>query len=234
MKEQTLGDRMKDYESASQNTLIRRTPVLIRLDGKAFHTFTADLERPFDKGFREAMAETALALCEQIQGAVFAYTQSDEISILIQDWKNPNTDCWYGNNVQKMVSVSASITTATFNAIFKRPNKTELALFDSRAFNLPEHEIVNYFIWRGSDCSRNSLSTLARFYFTHKELQGKNGSQMQDMLMESHGVNWNDLSAMYKRGVCVLPTEERGFRIDYEPPMFTKKRDYIENTFKFS
>lgn len=233
MKTMSFGDRMKGYESVSQNILMRRTPVIIRIDGKAFHTFTKGLNRPFDQSLSDAMAETTFELCSRIQGAVFGYTQSDEISILLQDWKNLNTDCWFGYDVQKIVSVSASIATAEFNRIFEHPSSNSLALFDSRAYNIPMNEIVNYFIWRGSDCSRNSVSALAQAYFSHKQLHGKNVSEMQDMLMLEHGINWNDVETRYKRGICVVPNSDGRFSIDLEPPMFTKNRDYIENILKF-
>lgn len=228
MKDKSFGDRMKGYESVTQTSLMRRTPAIIRIDGKAFHTFTRGLNKPFDEDLSLAMADTTLELCKQIQGAVFGYTQSDEISILVQDWKNINTDSWYGSNVQKIVSVSASIATANFNKVFKHPKDT-YALFDSRVFNIPFSEVVNYFIWRGSDCSRNSVSALAQHYFSHKELQGKSVSAMQDMLHSVHGVNWNNIPVRYKRGICVLPDTGDGFVIDFEPPMFTQNRDYIEN-----
>ncbi len=234
MSNQSFGDRMKAYEAVSQNTLMRRTPVIIRIDGKAFHTFTRGLNKPFDKTLSDAMAETTLELCKQIQGAIFGYTQSDEISILLQDWKNLNTDCWFGYNVQKVVSISASIATAKFNQIFKHPTSASYALFDSRAYNIPESEVVNYFIWRGSDCSRNSVSALAQAYFSHKQLHGKSVSAMQDMLMLEHGVNWNDVETRYKRGICIVPDSQEKFKIDFEPPLFTKDRSYIENLLKFN
>lgn len=230
----SFGDRMKGYEAVSQNSLMRRTPVIIRIDGKAFHTFTKGLNRPFDQSLSDAMAETTLELCKQIQGAIFGYTQSDEISILLQDWKNLNTDCWFGYDVQKVVSISASIATAKFNKIFQHPSSDSLALFDSRAYNIPESEVVNYFIWRGSDCSRNSVSALAQSYFSHKQLHGKSVSVMQDMLMLEHSVNWNDVETRYKRGICIVPDTDSKFKVDFEPPMFTKDRSYIENLLKFN
>lgn len=233
MNDTSFSERMKGYESVSKKSLMRRTPVIIRIDGKAFHTFTRGLVRPFDKSLSDAMAETTLELCKQIQGAVFGYTQSDEISILLQDWKNLKTDCWFGYDVQKIVSISASIATAKFNDIFKHPSKNSYALFDSRAYNIPFSEVVNYFIWRGSDCSRNSVSSLAQSYFSHKQLHGKSVSAMQDMLMLEHGINWNDIETRYKRGICVVPDQDTKFKIDLEPPMFTKNRNYIDELFKF-
>lgn len=228
-----FGDRMKAYENVSQNYLMQRTPVIMRIDGKAFHTFTKGLEKPFDQYLSDAMALTTLRLCEEIQGACFGYTQSDEITIVIQDWKKLNTDRWFGYNIQKMTSVSASLATAQFNNVYKHPHGDRIAIFDSRVFNIPEHEVANMLIWRGSDCSRNSVNTLGQAHFSHKELHGKNTSQVQDMLMQKFNINWNDLPVRYKRGICVIPDENGKFKIDLEPPFFTKDRNYIERTFNF-
>lgn len=228
MKHDDFGNRMKTFESVSQTNLMIRTPVIMRLDGKAHHTFCRGLNKPFDDAYSNAMAEVTFHLCNEIQGVVFAYTQSDEISILIQDWKNLNTDRWFGNNVQKMVSISASIATAYFNSIFKHPSNTSPALFDSRVFNIPKEEVANYFIWRQKDATRNSINSLAQSKFSSKELHGKNTSQVQDMLMDKFSVNWNDQLVRFKRGVCVKDGE-----IDYECPIFTQDRNYIENTYNF-
>lgn len=222
MKQQmTFNERMKGYENISKNYLMRRTPVVLRIDGKSFSKYTKNLVKPFDEVLSNSMANTTKFLCENIQGAIFGYTQSDEISILLQDWKNLNTDCWFGYNTQKMCSVSASMTTAFFNRDFVHTEQDAMAFFDARAFNIPEKEVINYFIWRGSDCSRNSVSMLAQHYFSHNQLHGKNVSQMQDMLMAEHNVNWNDLETRYKRGICVYK-ENGKFVVDLECPLFTK------------
>jgi len=228
MKHDDFGDRMKTFESVSQINLMIRTPVIIRCDGKSFHSYVRGLQKPFDMKLNSAMAEVTRILCLEIQGAVFGYTQSDEISILIQDWKNLNTDRWFGNNVQKMTSISASIATAYFNTIFKHPSNTSPALFDSRVFNIPKEEVANYFIWRQKDATRNSINSLAQSKFSSKDLHGKNISQVQDMLMETHNINWNDVPTRFKRGTCVV----NGI-IDWECPIFTQDRKYIENTYNF-
>lgn len=228
MKYDDFSTRMKKYESVSQLHLTPRMPVIMRLDGISFHTFTKGLIRPFDETLLNAMAITASRLCAGIQGAIFGYTQSDEISILIQDWKNLKTDQWFGNNVQKMVSASASMATAFFNEKFTHPTKVVSAFFDSRVFNIPKEEVANYFIWRQKDCTRNSINSLAQSKFSSKELHGKNTSQVQDMLMEAHNINWNNLETRYKRGTCVV----NGI-IDWECPIFTQDRNYIEDTYNF-
>lgn len=228
MKFDDFSTRMKTYESVSQTNLMIRTPVILRADGRSFHSYVRGLQKPFDMTLNSAMAEVTRILCNEIQGAVFGYTQSDEISILIQDWKNLNTDRWFGNNVQKMTSISASIATAYFNTIFKHPSNTNPALFDSRVFNIPFDEVTNYFIWRQKDATRNSINSLAQSKFSSKELHGKNTSQVQDMLMDKFNINWNDELVRFKRGVCV-----KDAKIDYECPIFTQDRNYIEKTFNF-
>ena len=115
-----LGDRMKEnYENRSKTYLIRRTPVIIRLDGKAFHSFTKGMKKPFDDILMKTMQETMQYLCENIQGCVFGYTQSDEITLVLTDYKTITTDAWFGYNVQKMTSISASMATLAFNKFFR-------------------------------------------------------------------------------------------------------------------
>jgi tRNA(His) 5'-end guanylyltransferase len=202
-----LGDRMKTYEERNRFLLQNRTPVIIRIDGRAFHEFTKGLKKPFDETLNNAMAETTKYLLDNITGCVFGYTQSDEISLLLVDYQSISSKSWFDNNQQKIVSLTASMATAFFNSIFKHPKKKQLANFDSRAFNIPKEEVVNYFIWRQQDCTKNSLNMLARAYFTQKELQGKIGPEKQDMLMLQKNVNWNDTPTRFKRGVAVYKTE---------------------------
>lgn len=241
MKTDSLGDRMKRYESITQTKLMNRTPVIIRLDGKAFHTFTRGLQKPFDIHLNSAMVVTMENLCANIQGAVLGYTQSDEISILLQDWASFETDGWYDYKIQKMVSVAASIATATFNAAFTHPVKDILALFDARIFNVPFEEVNNYFVWRQQDATRNSINSLAQSLFSHKELQGLNVSQVQDRMMLERNVNWNDVPTRFKRGVCtrmlvevdeIKKTVQMPLVSDFEIPIFTQNRDYVESLLK--
>lgn len=255
----TLGDRMKDYEATSQSTLLKRTPVIIRVDGRAFHTFTKRLvadrtgaawqdhkiedpslrTSPFSDIMHEVMSYTAATLLNQIQNAVFVYTQSDEISILLRDWDRLETQQWFGANLQKMVSLSASIASTAFNYHLKRYSTPlsiqDLALFDSRTYNLPKEEVTNYFIWRQQDASRNSVNMLGRFYFSQKEMHGKSNSQVQDMMMLQHNVNWNDIPTWQKRGSCVYQRPDWNTfmsfpraTIDDNIPIFTQDRDYVE------
>ena len=257
MKKDSLGDRMKGYENVSKNKLTRRTPAIIRIDGKAFHTWTKQLsnvdeslnDSPFSVKMNQAMAKTTELLVANIQNAVFGYTQSDEISILLNDWKTFTTDPWYGNDVQKIVSVAASMATAYFGEACTSTSRRFFApaMFDARVSNYPREEVTNYFVWRQQDATRNSINMLGQFYFSHKQLQGKNVNQVQDMLMLEHGVNWNDIDTWMKRGTCVTRGARKplfsngglegyapatGIQIDREIPIFTADRAYVDQFLK--
>lgn len=212
----------KNYESRYKFFLTRRTPVIIRLDGKAFHTYTRGLDKPFDEGLIEDMQQTALYLCKNIQGAKCGYVQSDEISILITDYDTLQTDAWFDYNVQKIVSISASLASSKFNQIrYKRKwnnrdedyiseedlYNTPLANFDSRCFNIPKEEVSNYFLARQKDAVKNSISMLAQSLYSHKELEFKNQSDLQEMIFQK-GQNWNDLHWSKKRGSFIMKNEQ--------------------------
>lgn len=252
IKKDSLGDRMKVYEGVSNHFLTRRTPVIIRIDGCHFHTVTRPFKKPFDKAFMNAMIRTTKNLCESIHGCVLGYTQSDEISLLLCDWQKLDTQAWFDNKLQKIVSVSASMAatffhknirqcifdTALFNEtiMFEQDNKkfksVENAYFDSRAFNLPKEEVCNYFIWRQQDATRNSIQGLAQSLFSHKELQGISCKMLQDKMLTERDVNWNDLETSKKRGTCIVRTDQ-GWGIDTDIPIFTQDRDYIEKRMIF-
>jgi tRNA(His) 5'-end guanylyltransferase len=212
MDKTSLGDRMKNnYENISRYYLTRRTPVIIRIDGKAFHTFTRGFKKPFDDILVKSMQETMKYLCENIQGCVLGYTQSDEISLVLTDYTELTTDAWFGNNLQKMCSVSASMATLAFNKAFNdnivkyidgrldagrgiTDDLTEYtkilinarnkgAMFDSRAFSIPKEEVCNYFIFRQQDATRNSIQSVGQANFSDKELHKKSTKDIQDMLM---------------------------------------------------
>ena len=217
----------KNYESRSRTFLTRRVPIIMRLDGKAFHTYTKSLNKPFDEGLIEDMKETAIYLCQNIQGAKCAYVQSDEISILITDYDTLQTEAWFDYNVQKMTSIAASLATAKFNQLrIKRHLKNwcknyntesinilnveatmefgiKLANFDSRVFNIPKEEVANYFLARQKDAVKNSISMLAQSLYSPKELHGKNGNEMQEMCFQKEH-NWNDLHFSKKRGNFIV------------------------------
>lgn len=222
-KKNSLGDRMKEYENISRNYLTRRVPVIIRLDGKAFHTFTKGMKKPFDRLLMTTMQETMKNLCENIQGCVFGYTQSDEITLVLTDYATITTDAWFGYNIQKMCSISASIATLTFNKVFgelieaaahaggffdtedeyqKYKQKLNRAMFDSRVFTIPKDEVCNCLIWRQQDATRNSIEAVGQANFSHKELHKKTCNMIQEMLWSERNINWNDFPVDCKRGSC--------------------------------
>jgi tRNA(His) guanylyltransferase len=220
-KADCLGDRMKwNYEDRYRIFLTRRTPVIIRLDGKAFHTFTRGCDRPFDLWLMNAMSATTKALMENIQGAKMAYTQSDEINILVTDFDKLTTDAWFDYNVQKMCSVAASMATAHFNSAYQKG----LAYFDARVFNIPNDEVVNLFRWRYQDWVRNSIQMVGRSLFSHKELHQKNQNQIKEMC-EAKGVRWEDLPPISKNGTLMYMKYPEGLVIDEDYNM--RKAEFV-------
>ena len=227
-----LGKRMKEfYEQVPKTRLVRRMPVAIRIDGKAFHTFTRGFEKPFDDILIKSMQETTRYLCENIQGCVLGYTQSDEITLILVDYKTLDTSAWFDYEVQKMCSIAASMATMAFNRYFAKEvekfeddfyeawNITEAeeklltayktalnkgAMFDARCFNIPKEEVTNLIYWRQLDATRNSIQMVGQANFSHKELHGKSCNMIQDMLHEQKGINWNDFPTHKKRGTCVI------------------------------
>lgn len=238
-----LGDRMKaNYEDRTRIKLPRRTNTIIRLDGKSFHTLTKGCQKPYDSFLMDAMDYAAIECCKEIQGAKLAFVQSDEISILLTDYDDIKTDAWFDGNVQKIVSVAASIVTCAFNIIRISGASVykDLAKFDARAFTIPDpQEVVNYFVWRQQDATRNSISMAAQSMFSHKELNNKSCEEQQEMMFQK-GVNWNDYPNGFKRGRAIkkvtintpipgidtiLRTQQ--WQIDENCPIFTQNRDYI-------
>lgn len=226
-----LGVRMKTfYEQIPKTKLMRRCPVAIRIDGRAFHTFTRGFQKPFDEVLIKSMQETMKYLCENIQGCVLGYTQSDEITLILVDYKKLTSSAWFDYEVQKICSIAASMATMAFNKAFVKEVKKysfELsmgihtdeerrlldiyhkaidkgAMFDARCFNIPKEEVTNLCYWRQLDASRNSIQMVGQANFSHKELQNKSCNDIQDMLMSQKGINWNDLPTYQKRGSCCV------------------------------
>ena len=231
-----FGKRMKTYENSYRITLPRRMPVILRIDGCHFHTFTRGLDKPFDDKLIEAFWETCKFLGENIMGAKLIYHQSDEISILITNYDTIQTDSWFSNNLQKMASVSASMAAAKFNEVIRKsyPDK-ELAFFDSRAWVIPQDEVNNYFTWRQQDASKNSISMAAFANFAHKDLHGLSGNQLQEKLFSEKGINWDKFPTWKKRGACIIKKEylkenaiRRRWETDLDIPLFSKDRNYVE------
>lgn len=229
-----LGTRMKDYEMACRTTLTRRLPLIIRLDGKSFHQFTKGCAKPFDSLLIEALNQTGIALCSAIQGAQIVYLQSDELTVLIHNYKRLESTPWFNNEIQKMVSVAAGIASATMTkesiSVF---GKIKPAVFDARAFVLPEAEVCNAFLWRQNDAVRNSVQMLARSMYSDKQCFKKSCLDLQDMTLQK-GFNWNELPTHQRRGRCVVKKrfERNGqirsmWGVDDEIPIFSQDRQYI-------
>ena len=228
-----LGTRMKEYyEQVPKFRLMRRTPVAMRLDGKAFHTFTKGFQKPFDEILVKSMQDTMKYLCENIQGCVFGYTQSDEITLILVDYQTLDTCAWFDYEIQKMCSIAASMVTMAFNKYFEQNVERECqigllqeygietkpvalceaycrsmekgAMFDCRCFNIPKEEVTNLVYWRQLDATRNSIQMVGQANFSHQELQGKSCNDIQDMLMLQKGINWNNFPTYLKRGSACL------------------------------
>lgn len=240
-----LGVRMKTfYEQIPKTKLMRRCPVAIRIDGKAFRTFTRGFQKPFDEVLIKSMQETMKYLCENIQGCVLGYTQSDEITLILVDYKKLTSSAWFDYEVQKICSIAASMATMAFNKFFynnafeyivistmdlsneeyidaytKAINKG--AMFDARCFNIPKEEVTNLVYWRQFDAYNNSIQMVGQANFSHKELQNKSCNDIQDMLMDQKAINWNDLPTYQKRGSCCI-------YVDTQNPKSISKGDKIK------
>ena len=201
-----LGDRMKaNYEGRDRHYLTRRIPVIIRVDGRAFHSFSRGCDKPFDTDILETMVKAARSVCEDVQGCKAAYIQSDEASFLLTDYDKLTTEAWFDYNQSKVESISAALMTAWFN---KRWPYADMAMFDSRAFNIPREEVSNYFLWRMKDWERNSVSMYCQANFSHKQLHGKDRAAQHELL-HSVGKNWTtDLTAQERNGTFLLRGEE--------------------------
>lgn len=196
----------------------------------------------------DAMQKTMKYLCENIQGCVFGYTQSDEITLILVDYQKFTSDAWFDYEVQKLTSVSASMATMAFNKYFSenvedviRYNSTHDSLverkerlldnyisavergacFDARCFNIPKEEVTNLIYWRQLDATRNSIQMVGQANFSHDELQNKTCNMIQDMLMTKYGINWNNFTIPCKRGTaCIRVGAKVTENIKREPQPF--------------
>jgi tRNA(His) guanylyltransferase len=240
-----LGDRMKSfYEDSYRIHLPKRSYVIIRIDGKSFHTYTKGLNRPFDEALVDDINKTAIYLCENVMNCKMAYIQSDEISLLLTDTDNIKTEAWFDNNLQKICSISTSLATSKFNQLRSQRFQDfnfKLAQFDSRVFIIPSHiEVMNYFIWRQQDCVRNSISSVANSLYSHKQLQNKSSNEKQEMIFQK-GINWDDYPSSLKRGRVVLKqsiiireSERTKWNVIEETPIFTQDKSIFDNIFKIN
>jgi tRNA(His) 5'-end guanylyltransferase len=191
---------MKELEKAYRTYLPKNSYAVIRVDGKGFSKYTKNLEKPFDYGFTADMRETAKYLCENVDGALFAYTQSDEISVVFSDLAGENTEWWFGGQVQKLVSISAALATAKFNSL----REGGLALFDARVHHLDGLDgVLEYVQWRQTDAMKNSVGMLASHYFSHKKLMGMSTDDRVTALRLEKNVEWTQLLPALRRGSWV-------------------------------
>lgn len=238
-----LGKRMKAYENESDKKLVKKLPVIIRVDGRAFHTFARKLEKPFDDILIDSMQETMRYLCKHVAGCVLGYCQSDEISLLIQDYKNEETQAWFEYRVNKLCSTVASMATFAFNRAFENSvtefyndcidneendNRMKVLLeccdkgatFDARAFTLPFNEVTNYFYWREADAMRNSVEMVGFANFSAKQLHKVNTDGIKKMLLEK-GIDYDKIPVYKQRGTCCIKTKMPSFSQDNKPIMRT-------------
>lgn len=219
MEHLDIGNRMKEYERVSEFLLTRRVPVIIRIDGRAFHTITRTrFKKNWSREFVDQMIEMAKIVKKDIQGCDFCYSQSDEVSFLLTDYKTIRTSPWFGYDVRKLISITASLASSVFSRIYGKD-----VCFDSRAFSIPQDDVVNYFIWRQIDAIRNSIQMAGREYFSHKQLNNLSCLQIKDKLFAEKQLNFNDYSTTRKRGFCILNNA-----VDEDIPVFIENRRYIE------
>lgn len=206
-----LGGRMKRYEAVTRGLLLPHSLTILRVDGRAFHSYLRKAAKPFDYDFIAHMMNVGEALCEEVSGTVLAYGQSDEISLLISD-QAPQSQPWFGGRIQKMASVAAALATAH---LIKLRGTRGLPTFDARVFTVPSWaEAANYFVWRQRDAVRNSVSMAAQAKFSPAQLHGKDSSTMQEMLHKEYNINWNDYPDACKRG-WVLTREVQMAQVTY-------------------
>lgn len=223
----TLGDRMKRYENVSRTQLTNRMPVIVRVDGRAFHTFTKGF-LPFDLVLQRSMVDAAKKVAEEMQGFEVAYHQSDEVSFLLTDYAEFETSAWFDYVTQKVCTIAASVMTAWFNRFvqngviefstsdiekkrrdsvwenYQQGDLRKMAYFDARAFNVPKEDVANYFLWRCKDWERNSLQMYCRQFFSSKQMHGQGRADQHEML-HKQGKNWaTDVSPEFRNGTFIL------------------------------
>ena len=255
----SLGDRMKGYESLTVTRIPKNSYMVIRLDGKAFHTYTKGFKRPFDKKLVSAMQETTKYLCESIQGVKFGYTQSDEITLIITDFDKEGTQQLFDGKIQKITSITASMATMKFNHIMRESNNIDrFGMFDSRVFAFERdnkdydalEEAINCVIWRQQDCIRNSVSMVAQSVFSHTQLHKKNVKDMLQMLKDSDELDWDKYKNFLRVGTAVRKVDKsyivpagphkakkvnrKKFEIDLEMSIISDNKEYLRDILKIN
>ena len=199
----SLGDRMKKYEAVYDLGLMPRSPLVVRVDGRAFLSFLRGAKKPFDNLMISSMIHAAQVTAREMQGFKLAYIQSDECTFVLTDYDDLNTQGWFDYRLSKVISIAAS----TFAVAFNYRYGSSTATFDARAFTMPIDDVPNVFVWRQQDWERNSVQMLTRSHFSHKQCHGKNIPAMHDML-HGIGVNWAHLDDRLKSGTYLTRTGE--------------------------
>lgn len=241
-----LGSRLKKYEKINRQYVLPQIPVFVRIDGKAFHTFTQGFDKPFDKTLSDMFKLSALRTMQEIQQCVFGYSQSDEFTILLNGWDSSKSEMWFGGNIQKIASVTASIFSVMFErsliqksvlgqvSVDKMNNTLMPAYFDARVFQVPIHEVENVFLWRQFDAKRNSIQALGRSEYSHEEIAGLKTFQIVDVLKKEKGIDWEELPNIQKWGFTIrqsisykISIERMEWRVDDNIPYFLDDREYF-------
>lgn len=205
----SLGDRIKRYEATFNYTTVKRIPLMIRVDGKAFHTLLNKAKKPFDYLFMNCMREASFDTAKEMQGFKAAYIASDETTFCLTDYDDINTQGWFDYKLSKVISISAALMSVNFNKYYKPDS---FPVFDSRAFSVPIDDVVNTFLWRAKDWQRNSIQMYARNFFSHKQLNNKSIEIIHEML-HSIGKNWTkDLDNREKNGTFIILNKETGIK----------------------
>ena len=232
IKKDSLGDRQKAYEAVNDRMLVPKMPFIIRVDGKAFHTYTRGFVKPFDNIMGITMIEVTKKLCEEIPGTVLGYTQSDEITIVCKYTDRIVSQAWFNGRVRKIETIAASKATKWFNKIFSEKvhdyienfegteeykntlrlfynKKIGMAEFDARVFNIPEWDCINNVIWRQQDATRNSVEAVGHANFSTKELHKVNCDGIKEMLLKQKNINWEtDFTPYQKYGAFCYKIKE--------------------------
>lgn len=216
----SLGTRMKSYED---NTRLHKGAVIIRVDGKSFHTWTkqARLNRPFDTNMHAAMRYASMETARAMQGFRLAYTQSDETTFCIANIEEM-AGAWFDYKLQKLVSITASMFTLFFNSYIKNSGWAPNAFFDARAFSIPVEDAANAFVWRQQDNTRNHIQAKAHSVFSHAAIQNKNGLELVEML-ERAGEGIETLPAWIRYGTFV----DKAQNLINEPLKYAEVNDYL-------
>ena len=247
---------MKKYEESSATKLAKKTPVFIKLNVCSYAQMTKHLRKPYDVIFANAMQHTMMSICEVAHGAIFAYSNFDEITVVLTDYHKLNSNAWFSYDVQKMSSVVSSIATVEFNSEFNKlvqefekdysgANKENLLveykklaehkiMFSSHCFNVPENRVCDMLYWRQKECTKNIIQSIGRMYFENDVLVGKCNDEILEMLRETYGIDWVNLPVELKRGVACTKgsnpfSKKKNWAIDKHMPLLIEpNQDYIK------